>query len=132
MSAAERPAPVSAAEAKTLFADLRSAPALLLAVSGGPDSTALMVLAARWRVALANGPTLIAVTVDHGLRAQSRREAESNPRHLAAARSGVILPPVTRTGLPIRWQWCVLLVFAGQVDLKGMKGATSAPSPDQD
>jgi len=77
VSAAERPAPVSAAEAKTLFADLRSAPALLLAVSGGPDSTALMVLAARWRVALANGPTLIAVTVDHGLRAQSRREARA-------------------------------------------------------
>ena len=77
MSAAERPAPVSAAEAKTLFADLRSAPALLLAVSGGPDSTALMVLAARWRAALAKGPALIAVTVDHGLRAQSRHEARA-------------------------------------------------------
>jgi tRNA(Ile)-lysidine synthase len=77
VSAADRPAPVSAAEAKTLFADLRSAPALLLAVSGGPDSTALMVLAARWRAALANGPALIAVTVDHGLRAQSRREARA-------------------------------------------------------
>ncbi len=36
-----------------------------------------MVLAARWRAALAHGPALIAVTVDHGLRAQSRREARA-------------------------------------------------------
>ncbi len=36
-----------------------------------------MVLAARWRAALANGPALVAVTVDHGLRAQSRREARA-------------------------------------------------------
>jgi tRNA(Ile)-lysidine synthase len=75
VSAAEAAAPVSAAEARTLFAGLKSAPALLLAVSGGPDSTALMVLAARWRAALKQGPRLIAVTVDHGLRAESGREA---------------------------------------------------------
>jgi tRNA(Ile)-lysidine synthase len=77
VSAAERAAPVSAAEAKTLFADLRSAPALLLAVSGGPDSSALMVLAARWRATLENGPQLLAVTVDHRLRAESGREAHT-------------------------------------------------------
>ncbi|HEY6259902.1 MAG TPA: tRNA lysidine(34) synthetase TilS [Xanthobacteraceae bacterium] len=77
MSAAEQAAPVSAAEAKTLFAALRSAPALLLAVSGGPDSTALMLLAARWRRALRHGPRLLAVTVDHALRAGSAREARS-------------------------------------------------------
>jgi tRNA(Ile)-lysidine synthase len=75
--AAERAAPVSAAEARALFAGLKSAPALLLAVSGGPDSTALMVLAARWRAALERGPQLLAVTVDHGLRAESRREARA-------------------------------------------------------
>ena len=77
MTAAEQAAPVSAAEARALFAGLRSAPALLLAVSGGPDSTALMVLAARWRAALKQGPQLVAVTVDHGLRAGSAREART-------------------------------------------------------
>ena len=50
-------------------------PRIVLAVSGGPDSLALMVLAARWRAALKRGPELIAVTIDHGLRAASAREA---------------------------------------------------------
>jgi tRNA(Ile)-lysidine synthase len=68
-------APVLEAEAAALFADLSRAPALILAVSGGPDSTALMWLAARWRAALARPPKLIAVTVDHGLRRSSAREA---------------------------------------------------------
>jgi tRNA(Ile)-lysidine synthase len=70
-----------------LFAGLKSAPALLLAVSGGPDSTALMVLVARWRAALKKGPRLIAVTVDHGLRAESGREARA--AKTLAARLGV-------------------------------------------
>jgi len=68
-------APITAAELKLLFFDLEQFPALLLAVSGGPDSTALMVLAARWRKSLKKKPALIAVTVDHGLRAESKREA---------------------------------------------------------
>jgi len=66
---------VSAAEAKLLFADLEFLPALVLAVSGGPDSTALMILAARWRKTLKNKPKLVAITIDHGLRAEARREA---------------------------------------------------------
>jgi len=73
--------PVSATEANALFSDLDRLPALLLAVSGGPDSTALMVLAARWRKARKSGPKnlpkLIAVTVDHGLRVEAKREAAS-------------------------------------------------------
>jgi tRNA(Ile)-lysidine synthase len=49
-------------------------------VSGGPDSVALMWLAARWRKARARGPQLLAVTVDHGLRKESAREAREVKR----------------------------------------------------
>ena len=75
MSAADGAAALDAAEIRSLFADLADHPVLVLAVSGGPDSTALMWLAARWREALKRGPKLVAVTVDHGLRAEARREA---------------------------------------------------------
>ena len=56
--------PISASDAKRLFANWKAAPAIVLAVSGGPDSVALMWLAARWRRAMARGPRLVAVTVD--------------------------------------------------------------------
>src|SRR5207247_10274715 len=96
--------PISAQEAKRLFADWRGAPAIVLAVSGGPDSIALMWLAARWRRALARGPRLIAVTVDHGLRPEAASEAREVKRlarsldlpHRTLRRSG----PKPRTGLP--------------------------------
>src|SRR6201995_5399466 len=74
--------PISATEAKSLFAGFKGAPALVLAVSGGPDSVALMWLAARWRKALSKGPELVAVTVDHALREGSVREAR-DVSHLA-------------------------------------------------
>jgi tRNA(Ile)-lysidine synthase len=73
-------APISAHEANRLFAPWKGVPALVLAVSGGPDSIALMWLAARWRRALARGPRLIAVTVEHGLRAEAQREARDVKR----------------------------------------------------
>jgi len=72
--------PISAQNAKRLFADWKAAPAIVLAVSGGPDSIALMWLAARWRSTLARGPRLIAVTVDHGLRAEAAAEARDVKR----------------------------------------------------
>jgi tRNA(Ile)-lysidine synthase len=72
--------PISAQDARRLFADWKAAPAIVLAVSGGPDSIALMWLAARWRRALARGPRLIAVTVDHRLRAEAAAEARDVKR----------------------------------------------------
>jgi tRNA(Ile)-lysidine synthase len=76
--------PITLAEAKHLFADWAAAPALVLAVSGGPDSVAMMWLAARWRRALRKGPRLVAVTVDHGLRKEAAREAR-DVKHLAGS-----------------------------------------------
>jgi tRNA(Ile)-lysidine synthase len=72
--------PISARDAKRLFEGLKGESALVLAVSGGPDSVALMWLAARWRRSLARGPRLIAVTVDHGLRPEAAREARDVKR----------------------------------------------------
>jgi tRNA(Ile)-lysidine synthase len=68
--------PITAAEARTLLAPLASYPRLALAVSGGPDSLALMHLAARWAKARGGSPKLSVLTVDHGLRPGSRAEAE--------------------------------------------------------
>jgi tRNA(Ile)-lysidine synthase len=67
--------PLSLEEARKLFAALARFPRVALAVSGGPDSVALMLLAAEWRHERADGPDLSVLTVDHGLRADSRDEA---------------------------------------------------------
>jgi tRNA(Ile)-lysidine synthase len=76
----EEKSPIPISDAKKLFADWKHAPALVLAVSGGPDSVALMWLAARWRRALSRGPRLVAVTIDHGLRVEAAREAREVKR----------------------------------------------------
>ena len=97
---AQKSTAISATEARALFSGLQAFPVLVLAVSGGPDSTALMVLAARWRDALKKKPTLIAVTVDHGLRKESkqrggggrasRAQAQDHAPHLALDRTQAV------------------------------------------
>ena len=83
---------------KTLFAGLETAPGLLLAVSGGPDSIALMLLAAQWaQLAGQAAPRLHVATVDHGLRPEARAEAEGVAA--AAAKLGLPHAVLTWTGL---------------------------------
>jgi len=74
-------------EANALFHGLEGSEGLILAVSGGPDSTALLLLASRWIKRLKRAPKLLAVTVDHGLRAQAAGEAAAVKR--LARRLGV-------------------------------------------
>lgn len=59
---------------KTLFAPLSGAKAIGLAVSGGADSLALMLLAARWRAEDPEAPPLFVYSVDHGLRPEAAGE----------------------------------------------------------
>ncbi len=74
-------------EANALFSGLEDLRGLILAVSGGPDSTALLLLAARWAKRRRRAPKLLAVTVDHGLRPDAAREAAAVRR--LARRLGV-------------------------------------------
>jgi tRNA(Ile)-lysidine synthase len=78
-------------EANALFSGLEGLRGLILAVSGGPDSTALLVLAARWAKGLKQrpkrAPKLVAVTINHGLRKEATREAAAVKR--LARRLGV-------------------------------------------
>ncbi len=65
--------------ADSLFSGLGASRGLLVAVSGGPDSLALLALAADWSQG-ADRPPVFAATFDHGFRTASRAEAEACAR----------------------------------------------------
>jgi tRNA(Ile)-lysidine synthase len=69
-------------EANELFRGLEHLDGFILAVSGGPDSTALLMLVAGWAKRLKRAPKILAITVDHGLRPDAAREAAA-VKHLA-------------------------------------------------
>ncbi|MGN6486856.1 MAG: tRNA lysidine(34) synthetase TilS [Devosia sp.] len=73
-----------------LFAPLAGAKAVGLAVSGGADSLALLLLAARWRDANTEAPPLFVYSVDHGLRPEAADEVAS------------VIATAAKLGLPAR------------------------------
>jgi len=84
--------PIRSEELEALFAPFALWPSCALAVSGGSDSSALMVLFADWlRLRGQDGASHVVVTVDHGLRAHSEEEARS----VARAALGLGLPHAT-------------------------------------
>jgi tRNA(Ile)-lysidine synthase len=69
------PQPLSWGEAQALLDPLGCYSHLALAVSGGPDSVALLHLIARWRGVRGAGPRVSVLTVDHGIRPEAPGEA---------------------------------------------------------
>jgi len=67
--------PVQDDELDALFASLAPFRLLVLAVSGGADSMALMLLVSRWARSCRETGKIIVASVDHGLRDSARAEA---------------------------------------------------------
>ncbi|SON57139.1 tRNA(Ile)-lysidine synthase [Hartmannibacter diazotrophicus] len=91
--------PLDPAEADALLAPFFDAGPLAIAVSGGADSTALMILAADFAKRHPHYPQPLVLTVDHGLRAE------------AAGECAEVCAMATRFGLPsetLRWHPGVL------------------------
>jgi tRNA(Ile)-lysidine synthase len=66
--------PLSDEGLERLFSSLNQASGILAAVSGGPDSIALMHCLARW-ASTGRHPRILVATVDHGLRLEAADEA---------------------------------------------------------
>jgi tRNA(Ile)-lysidine synthase len=79
-----------AAGLDALFAGVVGEPAIALAVSGGADSLALMLLAQRWATGLDPAPRLFVYSVDHGLRPEAADEV------------AMVLRAAATLGLPAR------------------------------
>ena len=79
-----------------LFARWRGEGALAVAVSGGADSLALMLLAARWRDG-GGAPRLIVLSLDHGLRPEAAAEVAMVGR--IAASLGLAFQPLKADAL---------------------------------
>ena len=76
-----RPCGLPADEANGLFQPLNSLSNLALAVSGGADSLALLVLFSEWRQRTGWRGQAEVLTVDHGLRAESAEEVLAVQQH---------------------------------------------------
>ncbi len=72
MAEAERAIAKANAAFDRVFSDATN---ILAAVSGGPDSVALLALLADWAKSNGRGIRVFAATVDHGLRPESAQEA---------------------------------------------------------
>lgn len=72
-------APIPAAEFAALMTPLAPGGKIAVGVSGGPDSMALCLLLQEW-----GGAEITALTVDHGLRAESAEEAQKTAAWLQA------------------------------------------------
>ncbi len=91
---AESAEPLADDEVRDLLDPFSHQPAILLAVSGGPDSCGMLAAFARWRSLTEAGPTLSVASVDHGLRPE------------AAGECAMVMDAAARLDLPattLRW-----------------------------
>ena len=80
------------AQAEALFRPFVHTSALVLAVSGGPDSTALLMLAARWRAALQQGPGTCSPSPSITACAASRQPRRARSKNWRASSACAIAP----------------------------------------